>query len=341
MKVLTDLHHRDLFYSNHLLFEKRLGFELFRPIGSEWAKEGLWSIHEVCHNDINMGIVTQFLELDKGENLTGNKSFEKDGIWNLHNDFHSFFHKCIPLNLFKETKFDIILPTHWCHYHLWKELRDKYQPQAKMVYHVGNIERTETLEHVIRSVPYPGECKTDVLAHQELNFEIYKHVPVNTKTKKITSVTHGYMFKDEYLKYKQAMPDFEFKYYGINSPDGILNGTQEVANQMKMANIGWTTKVHGGLGHSNMGWMYSGRPVITNMSQHRLYGECALKLFEPNETCIDIESGTTEDVCKKIKEWMVPEKGNERGAAAKRRFHEVINYDSEAESVKKFLSNIL
>jgi len=42
VRVLADYHHGALYYSFHLLFEERLGFELYRPIGYEWFKRGFW-----------------------------------------------------------------------------------------------------------------------------------------------------------------------------------------------------------------------------------------------------------------------------------------------------------
>ena len=77
------------------------------------------------------------------------------------------------------------------------------------------------------------------------------------------------------------------------------------------------------------------------MSQHTIYGGNALDYFEPNVTCIDIESGTINENCKKIKKWLEPENNIKYCENAKRRFHDIINYDVEEENFKTFLSNIL
>jgi hypothetical protein len=44
--VFTDFHHASLLQSFILLFEKRLGGNVFRPIGMEWAEKGFWKIYD-------------------------------------------------------------------------------------------------------------------------------------------------------------------------------------------------------------------------------------------------------------------------------------------------------
>lgn len=44
MKILADFHHDDLFQSLRLM-GKRLGAEIYRPVGMEWFKGTMWHIH--------------------------------------------------------------------------------------------------------------------------------------------------------------------------------------------------------------------------------------------------------------------------------------------------------
>lgn len=341
MKILTDLHHSDLYFSNHLLLEKRLGFELFRPIGKEWAEEGLWKIHTFCEIGVDPTVIDQYLIRGSGENYEREGANYSDGVWFQKRACHNYTQKAVTLQKFKDMRFDIIMPSHNSHYDSWKSLRDRFQPHAKIVNHVGNVNISTDLDYVIRSVPFHGKSKKCVLAHQELDSSIYECTDIVAETRNITSVTNGYTFPRIYEDYKMKLPNYNFKYFGAGSPDGPLHGTKSVAEQMKKANLGWSTKDFGGLGHSNMGWMYSGRPVITNMSQHIFTGECAIKLFEPGVTCIDVDSGSVEEVSKEIVKWMDPETGQKHGDMAKKRFHEIVNYESEAENVKQFLAEIL
>lgn len=337
MKILTDLHHGDLYYALHCLFEKRLDFELYCVIGHEWADD-YWKIHET-QND--RSVVGQYLSIDVSENAYHDFNIIKDDIYYIWDKRHFYYRKHIRLDTFKDIKFDIILPSHYNHYASWKLLQQRYQPDAKLICHVGNVDRHDNVDYVIRSVPFLGTCKRSVIANQEIDKQFYSYVPVNRDATNITSITSGGFFKDLYYKYSQLLPEYNFKYYGVDSPDGPCNGLQDISKKMQEANLGWTTKPWGSLGHTNMGWLYSGRPVITNMSEHRRTGELALELFEPGVTCIDLDSGTEKENCDIIKKWIDPDVSTRYGIKAMRRFHEVVNYEIEANNVKSFLSDII
>ncbi len=47
MRILTDFHHSSLMRAHVMLFEDRLGHEVFRPIGMDWFHEGYWAINDL------------------------------------------------------------------------------------------------------------------------------------------------------------------------------------------------------------------------------------------------------------------------------------------------------
>lgn len=338
MNILTDLHHRDLYYSLHCLFEKRLGFNLFRPEGDAWHDRGYWTMGDCA---VGEHLKNQYLRNGVGENCAMPQNYQQDGVSYVWNPTHQYHAKCLEWELFNSMQFDVIIPSHPAHYESWKKLRNECQPKAAFVPHVGNVSTMLETDHIIRSVPFPGKCLNQVLVHQELNQNIYKHTPPPTDAKKIHSVTNGYHFANLYQTYKEALPECEFRYFGgAGCPDGVLD-LHGVAGKMQEARLGWSTKAMGGLGHSNMGWMLSGRPIITNMTEHRAYGECALKLFEPGVTCIDLDSGSVASNTDLIRKWLEPEMIAKHGEMCVKRFHEVINYEEEANNVKQFLAKIL
>jgi hypothetical protein len=57
MRVLADFHHGSLLRSLVMLFEDRLGMELYRPIGLQWLHRGYWAISNL------KGTAKQFLDL--------------------------------------------------------------------------------------------------------------------------------------------------------------------------------------------------------------------------------------------------------------------------------------
>ena len=55
MRILADFHHSDLWWSHHLIFEKALGHELFRPRGMDWFDHGYY-------RHATRDVASQFLE---------------------------------------------------------------------------------------------------------------------------------------------------------------------------------------------------------------------------------------------------------------------------------------
>lgn len=342
MKIFTDLHHSDLYYSLHLLFEKRLGFELYRPIGKEWHDEGYWKYSD------DQGIVKQFLTDDinhpeRYHPSIGNYKIEcTNNIYNVYDPIHNYYQKAITLGTFKNLKFDLIVSTIKDHDYSFENLKKVYQPSAKNIAQMGNVGQTTHLKNVFHSVTYkPESYQNSILIHQEIDKNLYKFAPIDPNTKNVYSVVNLSQYIEIYNLYKNSLVDCNFKYYGINSPDGHLNGAAGVSEKIVEANMGWCLKSLGGLGHSNMGWCYSGRPVVTNMSQHRFFGGIALQLFEPNVTCIDVESDNLESNVKKIREWLVPENCTMYGEKLRNRFLELVNYDDVEIKFRKFLENVI
>ena len=110
---------------------------------------------------------------------------------------------------------------------------------------------------------------------------------------------------------------------------------------MRQDNLGWHLKPGDGFGHTAMGWFASGRGVVTNMTQVARYGNDAPRLFDPSYTCIDLDSHTVQENCQLIREALEPEKNRQLAENARKRFHEVVNYNAEAEQVKQFLTRVL
>ena len=75
MNVFCDFHHTELYHSIKLLFEDRLGFNLYRPIGMEWQEQGYWKVFD------HPATAAQFLSVnqkfDPGPEGLDGKVFEK------------------------------------------------------------------------------------------------------------------------------------------------------------------------------------------------------------------------------------------------------------------------
>ena len=344
MNVFTDLHHGDLYFSLHRLFEKRLDFHLYRPIGLDWFHQKFWKIAEPYGNALDT--VKQYLDInhagwDPYKNLNGNHYVE-DNIYHSFDPGHNYYQKAITLEQFKSMKFDLIVSTYQPHDRPFERLRNLYQPNAKVMAQMGNLGQVTHLKDVLYSAPYsPRPGQNALMYHQEIDPDIYLYEPPNPSTKKVFSMVNCLPYADVYGKYKGLLPDVEFRAHGASCPNGALSGSRGVSGAMREANIGWHLKPGDGFGHTAMGWFASGRPVVTNMSQIVRYGHDAPRLFEPGVTCIDIESHTPEENCCLIREWLEPENNLRLAEKARERFQEVVNYEAEAGQIKQFIDRVL
>lgn len=344
MKILADLHHADLYFSLKLLFEDRLGWELYRPIGLDWFHEGFWKIAEPYGNALDT--VNQYLNIsntgwDQYKNLNGQHYIE-DGVYYSFDPGHDYYHRAITLEKFKEMKFDVVMSTIPAHDNSFKSLVEKYQPHAKHISQMGNVNQTTGMKNVLYTVPFtPASWQNACFYHQELDLKLYTHQPIDHSTKNIYSMVNCLPYSDIYNKYKNALPGISFKAFGGSCPDGALSGAKGVSEKMREANIGWHLKPLDGFGHTAMGWFASGRPIITKMSDVVRYGPDGFKLFEPGVTCIDIEAGTFEQNIAKINELLQPEASEKMGAATRKRFFDIINYDKEEQDIRKFIERLI
>lgn len=343
MNVFTDLHHADLYYSLHLLFEQRLGWKLYRPIGLDWFHQGYWKIAEPYGN--SMDTVGQYLDInedgwDQFKNLNGTH-YKENGIYHAYDPTHDYYQKAITLEQFKSMKFDLIVSTIPAHDVSFSRLRDQCHPHAQVVSQMGNINQQSHLQHVLHSTPYkPNVGQNTCLYHQEIDMELYKYVPPNPDTRYIFSAVNCLPYANVYGQYKSLLEDIEFRAYGAGCPNGAVMGTKGVAAIMQQANLGWHIKPGDGFGHTAMGWFASGRPVVTKMSDVVSYGADAPWLFEPGVTCIDLDAGSVSANCAKILAALQPENNLQLAENAKKRFHEVVNYDKEEQEIRKFFERV-
>lgn len=343
MKIFTDFHHGALYFSLHLLFEQRLGWEIYRPIGFDWFHEGFWKIAEPYGNA--MDTVGQYLDInqygfDQYKRLNG-EHYVKDDIYYVRDRNHDYYQKSITLEQFKSMDFDIIMPTYSPHDKPYLDLKETYQPKAKMLAQLGNNFQRSNLPNVLHSVPFTSHSKQNTLYyHQEIDPRYYKYEKPNPKTKNIYSMVNCLPFANIYLQYKNLLTDVNMKAYGASCPDGVLDSARGVGPMMTEANVGWHLKVDGGLGHTAMGWFACGRPVIASLSNNKSWGKDAQHLFEPGVTCLDIEANSVKENCKLIRRMLEPEENLQWAERTQKRFNEVINYNEEEQQIRNFLGRL-
>lgn len=343
MKVFADLHHGDLYHSLQLLFEKRLGWELYRPIGTEWATEGYWQIAAPYGND--PGTIRQFLGLDthkweSGKFLNGDWT-ENDGIYHIYDPISKDFQKAITLDKFKEMDIDIVISSIPAHDETFARLIREHKPKAKHIAQMGNSYQTTDVANVMCSTaPYPVPLgKNVVFYHQEFDLNIFKFKYPDLSNK-ITSFVNCLPKPEIFELYKINLPEFEFKSYGESCPDGIVTGLENIANIMSESLFGYLNKPGGdGFGHIIHNWFACGRPLIIAGRDYE--DKLAGNLLLDGITCIDTDRHTFNENINLIKEYSKPEKHYEMCEAVSAQFKKVVNFDEEEQRIRKFLDYLI
>jgi hypothetical protein len=272
-KVFADYHHSALYHSLQLLFEKRLGWKLYRAIGPEWYHEGYWMIYNHPHT------VNQFLGLHQateipmdihGNPLTENERKNlhydvKDGIYYIMDPVHECNHRAITLDRFKDMDFDIVLSSIPAHIAPYNKLISLYQPRAKHIFQVGNCwGHLPGVRNILASTaPFDVPVNINLCNyHQEFDLNIFRYEPPS-----FHNVVHSYV---HYMKNPEIMdqvatslPGWQFTKFGAGMDMPILEA-RGVADSIRRSSFTWHYKPEGdGFGHchsedtevlTNSGW---------------------------------------------------------------------------------------
>lgn len=328
MNIFADFHHDALFNSFKLLFEKRLGHRVYRPIGTEWFTEGFWKIAEPYNN--NQGTIDQFLKP---------YSTPTDGTKPLNEQLDD----CLTLEQFKEMDIDIVIATIPAHIQPYKRLISQYKPNAKFIYQMGNIgwhkevpwDQVDNLMASVKPFEVP-ENKNVVFYRQEFDLDIFRpqHLIPN---KTITSFVNCLPEPEKYGQLKAALPEYLFNAFGGSCPDGSVVDISTIATFMNVSKFGYHNKPYGdGYGHVIHNWFACGIPIIVNMKDYedKLAGE----LLEDGVTCINLDLGV-ENTVKRVRNMCDLEYLDMQNHVINR-FQEVVNFRQDAENVKDFISKL-
>lgn len=343
MNIFSDLHHGDLFYSLQLLFEKRLGYNLYRPIGMDWFNHGYWDIGNPYPNPADTA--KQYLGIDDRtwdpyKNLNADYHIE-DGIYMVYDPVHNTHQKAITFQKFKDMQIDAVISSYpFGHDETYARLIKDHKPNAKQITQMGNIyQHTEVSNVLCSTLPYPTD-KHVVFYHQEFDLENYYPSISITPKKIIRSFVNLLPRSELFNGYSQYLSEFIFESYGAGNANGTISSDKEIANLMRDSMFGWHIKPGGdGFGHVIHNWYACGKPVITNGSDYQ--DKLAGQLLTHGITCIDLEQGNFEENVQRIKWFSQPDNYMYLALNAKTRFMQVVNYEEEAEKVKEFLSNLV
>lgn len=327
MRVFADFHHGALYYSFHLLFEKRLGWELYRPTGYEWFTKGFWRY------STNPTVIKQYLQPPDVP--------PKDGVYHVPymEGTQRYVHKAITFQKFMEMDFDYIIASVYQHEHCFHSLAQ--MKNAVLIRQMGNpneVSDFKIVRNVLNSTtnPVPPDVN-QVHYHPEFSLEDFKYEPPQTHNsiKSFLNCLPHYPDAKLWYEYKEALPEFTWKMHGILGEDGLLP-EKEKAKAMREASFIWHLKRQGdGYGFVVFQSYACGRPMIIKKSYYR--GQMAEPLFTDSVTCIDLDLGTKKENVEKIRYFAKPENHVEMCLNAYKRFKEIVDFDKEFVAVKNFL----
>jgi len=361
MKVLADLHHFDLYHSFQLLFEERLGWELYRPIGYDWPIEDFWTLCDRRYTAVSQGYLSttsgacraglgpfwasrgaawarQATELVK----IGNIEDCGNGIYSIEDLSKGITQRGITLERFKQEEFDVLISSVPQHFEPTERLRQLHQPQARHIHHMGSTtgrEIPEGAKNVMihaapKEIPTGTKC---IIYSQEFDTEVF-HFSNPTGNKAVRSYVH---FDESEELWKSTGLDWDFAFVGktLASLDETIVGTHLLADCIRGSDFTWHIKPGGeGYGHILHNSFASGRPVVINGADY--VGSRGEELLEDMVTSIDITGRSPNELRNKLVHASKKPVHQKMCCKAYSRFREVVDFDKEFEEIKTFLEEL-
>lgn len=348
MNVFADLHHGDLYYSLHLLFEKRLGMNLYRPIGLDWFKKGLWKIAEPYGNPPDT--IGQYLNVPSA---VGPYNIHKYGETQILDDVYHiptktpsdwYIQKAITLEKFLKMDIDYVLATYDRHEETYSRLVSKYKPNATFIFQMGNIGWQVTCaKNILLAVDIDMPNGINYIKYHPEHHEDYCYTPPtnhNVIKSFINCMTNDYPEDLAWFtKYERLVPELTWKMHGILGRDGVVSNDL-VPQAMKDSAFIWHVKSLGSCGFIPRQAMACGRPVITRTSYAEKWKTLARGIYEDSINCIDLDAGTERENIEKIKYFMRPENHIRLCETTNQSFKQRVDLDEEAKAIKIFLEGI-
>lgn len=331
MKVFCDFHHGGLYHAMSLLFEKRLGWELYRPIGYDWLP--WWRVSELAP--------TQAAYL----NPAGEHWLADDGYWRWVDNSAGLEHKCMTLQQFKAADVGLIVSTHPGHEESWHALWAEHKPGAKLLRVAGNTGETvnpKWTRNLLDSTAYfRGQVDSYQEFHQEFPLRNFIDYPPPVLPLVVVSQYLNFFHKHPMRKhwdvYRPYFTDWEWKEYGHQGADGFLHPFHKIAVSMAMTSFVWHIKREG-YGHIIHNAFAAGRPVITKIDGYR--GYTAEAMLEDGVTCIDLSGSVQQDVAK-IRHYAQADELALMCANIRKRFKQIVNFDREETEIRAFLGQLI
>lgn len=347
MKVFTDFHHASLLNSLIMLFEGRLGGQVYRPIGMEWAERKYWNIYDHPATQL------QYLTLDQGYrpidgtpplNIieeTHTTEFNEKEVYYCRDIDSNQLNKAITFETFCDLDIDIIIASVPQHIEPFKRLIREHMPNAKLIFQIGNAWEPVDVDNVMASALCDlSSVKNSVIYHQEFDLNVFKpsETPTNKTINSFINVAQDMPDWPLFERLENVMPEYAWRAYGGQCRDGAMHGSQELAAAMQASRFVWHVKAGGdGYGHVLFNAAACARPLIVKKSYY--VGKLAEKLLINGETCIDIDNKRDLEIIEAIYHWN--ENNAQMSQQMYKRFKECVDFDKDFEDITAFLGRLV
>ena len=335
MNVFADyLGHSDLYYSLHLLFEKRLKANLFRPIGPEWSEKGFLNPPSVDPAEeatpLNLAEVNQTDDI----HYIPVKMELEDGYYT---------HKAITFSQFLRMDFDLIVTTFFEHERIFHKVLKRYKPNTAFIRQIGNIHEKPLgfCKNILLAQLTPMPPNVNYVIYHPEHYEGYCYTPPTNHNTVNNFANHlpSYPYDlDTWNKCESSLRGFTFKMYGTDGRDGPVPHLL-MPQAMRDSAFVWHVKAQGGGGFVARQALASGRPCIIKKKYAVWHDELAKELFVDSVNCIDLDLGVERGI-EKIREWSQPDSHIEVCKATAEKFKRDINFADEAERIKEWINNL-
>lgn len=373
LKVFTDFHHASLLNSLILLFEKRLGGEVYRPIGKDWYESGYWKVYD------HPATAEQFLGINGAtpdgtepvntvEAISGRKD-PRTGkvitdIYHCHDIETGDTNKAINLDGFFARHFDVVIASLPQHIEPFRKLCNAHKSKPVLIYQIGNSWNIEPhLAHNLNGVMASASIVKDyplptVQYHQEFDLNMFRYEqplqgklpisgnPTQWPEKVINSYVNCFseasIFQMDWTIFRlveEKMTDWLFRSYGGQCRDGACHGIEELSESMRNSRFIWHTKYGGdGYGHILHNAAACGRPLIVRKEYY--LGKLAEPLLIDGETCICIDGLGVGEIIEKIEHYNAPDTYLELCQKMRKKFNEVVDFSKEFTHICEFLHKV-
>lgn len=311
-KVFTDYIHHDLDQSMHLLFEERLGWELFYADKSkDWEDLGLFVI-----------------------------SPQKESLELIPNSPH----REISFNEFKATSFDYLVTTYLNNEKPFKKLL-KFTPGAVLIRQIGNsLERDKDIKNILLSTTISLNENTKSIRFIPEHRKEYKVLPPIFNRKIKSFFPHFPLYIEEltlWEKIQTLLPEFSFYMHGTGST------LKEVPHRNMPAAINdsmfiWHTNPNGCFGFIPRPALACGKPLITRLDHYQTFHTLGKVLLEDLVNCINIDPKvrSIEESANLIRYWSQPENYIKLSQQTLDKFNLDCNFDRQALEIKTWMESL-